>query len=142
MLKVKELVELHNLLIHHVVIQLELKYVIAARAVVTIKLELRSGSNPAQTHHSMSSPYNNSPRQSASGFWKSMELNRTDFLVKSWTSGGVPGPVDNTTHSLVVAWSVSVIAVLVYALSQLPPAKLNGGGKKLIFPPQRPPSAS
>ena len=48
MLEVKELVELHNLRIHPVIIWSELKYLIAAKAVETIKLELQSGSNLAK----------------------------------------------------------------------------------------------
>jgi len=48
MQEVKELVKLHNLRIHHVMIRSELKYLIAAKAVGTVKLEPRSGSNPAK----------------------------------------------------------------------------------------------
>jgi len=48
MLEVQELVKLHNLRTHHVMIWSELKYLIAARAVENLKLELQSGSNPAK----------------------------------------------------------------------------------------------
>jgi len=42
--EVKELVQLHNLHMYHVMIQSELKNLIAANAVGTAKLELWSGS--------------------------------------------------------------------------------------------------
>jgi len=48
MLVVKELVTLPNLHIHHVMIQSELKHLIESKAVGTVKLELRSGSNQAK----------------------------------------------------------------------------------------------
>jgi len=48
MLEVKELIKLRNLCIHHVMLQSELKYLMAAEAVGTIKLEPQSGSNPAK----------------------------------------------------------------------------------------------
>jgi len=43
MLEVKELVKLHNLRSHHVLIRSELKYLIAAKGVGTVKLEPQSG---------------------------------------------------------------------------------------------------
>jgi len=48
MLEVKDLAKLHKLCIHHVMIRSELKNLIAAKAVQTVKSELRSGSNPAK----------------------------------------------------------------------------------------------
>jgi len=36
------------------------------------------------------------PRQSGSGFWKGLEMNRTVFPVQFRTAGGVPGPVAKT----------------------------------------------
>jgi len=48
MLEVKELIKLHNLRIHEVIVQSELKNLIAAKAVGTVKLEPQSGSNPAK----------------------------------------------------------------------------------------------
>jgi len=44
----KELIKLDNLRIHHVMIRLELKYLIVAKVVGTVQLEPRSGSNPAK----------------------------------------------------------------------------------------------
>jgi hypothetical protein len=46
----------------------------------------------------MSGPGNNPPRQSGSGFWTGLELNRSDFLFQTWTAGGLPGPVANTSY--------------------------------------------
>jgi len=48
MLEEKELVKLHHLRIHQVMIRSELKYFIAAKAIGTVKLVPRSGSNPAK----------------------------------------------------------------------------------------------
>jgi hypothetical protein len=48
MLELKELVILHNLRIHYVMIQSELKYFIGGKGVGTVHLELRFGSNPAK----------------------------------------------------------------------------------------------
>jgi len=46
--KVKELIILQNLRIHHVMIRSELKCGFAAKSVETVKLELRSSSKPAK----------------------------------------------------------------------------------------------
>jgi hypothetical protein len=48
MLEVKELEKLHILCTDHVTIRSELKYLIGAKAVGTVNLEPRSGSNPAK----------------------------------------------------------------------------------------------
>jgi hypothetical protein len=48
MLGVQELVKLHNVYIHYVMIPSELKYLIAAKVVGTVQLEPRSGSNQAK----------------------------------------------------------------------------------------------
>ena len=44
------------------------------------------------------------PRSCRLGFWTVMEMNRTIFPVQTQTTGGLPGPVANTTldHSLQV----------------------------------------
>ena len=48
MMEVKELVKLHNLHIHHLMIRSELKYLMAAKAVGMVMFEPRSGSNTAK----------------------------------------------------------------------------------------------
>jgi len=48
MLEVKELIILHNLHTDHVTVQSELTYLIGAKAVGTVNLKPRSGSNPAK----------------------------------------------------------------------------------------------
>jgi len=47
MLEVEEIITLYKLRIHHVLIRSELKSLIAASAVESIKLEQRSSSDPA-----------------------------------------------------------------------------------------------
>ena len=37
------------------------------------------------------------PKGSGSGFWTVLEPNRTVVLVQTWTAGGLPGPVANTS---------------------------------------------
>jgi len=48
MLEVKELIILHNLHTDHVAVRSELTYLIGAKAVGTLNLEPRFGSNPAK----------------------------------------------------------------------------------------------
>ena len=48
MLEVKELIILHNLRTDHVTVRSELTYLIGAKALGTVNLGLRSGSNPAK----------------------------------------------------------------------------------------------
>ena len=38
------------------------------------------------------------PRRCRSGFWMVLETNRTIYPVQTWTTGGLPGPVANTTQ--------------------------------------------
>jgi len=44
------------------------------------------------------------PRCSGAGFWTGLELYRIVLAVRTWTTGGLPGPVANTTHHS--DWSV------------------------------------
>jgi len=38
------------------------------------------------------------PRVYGSGFWPVLEPNRPVFAVQTWTAGGLPGPVANTSY--------------------------------------------
>jgi len=96
MVEVKALVKLHNQHDHHVIIRSKLKNLTAIKLEGTVKLKPRSGSNPANTHGSVSSLRNILPRQSWSGFCIGLKPNQTDFLFPTRTTGRLPWPVANT----------------------------------------------
>ena len=66
--EVKERLEMHNLRTDHLLIWSELKYLIGAKVVRTVKMELRSGYNPAKNRGFMSGPGNNPAKTARFGF--------------------------------------------------------------------------
>ena len=93
----KERLKLHNLHIDHVTIRSELKYLIGAKAVGTVKLELQSGSNLAKNPRFYGRTGEQPVKTKRVGFWPCLEPNRTEPPVKTRTAGGLPRPVANTT---------------------------------------------
>ena len=68
-----------------------------AKVVRTVKWNHSPGLTRPKTHGFMSGPVTIPPRQSGSGSWTGLEPNRTIFPVQTWTAGGLPGPVSNTS---------------------------------------------
>jgi len=66
--EVKEGLELHNLHTDHLMMQSELKYLIGAKVVGTVKMEPRSGCNPAKNRGFMSGPGNKPTKTARFGF--------------------------------------------------------------------------
>jgi len=95
--EVEERVKLHNLRIHHVMIRWDLRYLIGAKVARTVRWNCSLGTTWPKNCSFMSGPGNNTARTKRVRFLTgSLEANRTELPVKTWTTGGLPGPIVNT----------------------------------------------
>jgi len=96
MLQVKDLINRDNLNTDHVTVRSELTYLTGAKAVGTVNLEPRFGSNPAENpRFCVRSGKQPAKTKVVPVFWPGLEPNQAEQPVNTRTTGGSPGPVAN-----------------------------------------------